>query len=161
MPTHYPGSAAERAALDAYIKLTRAAESVFDRTTRHLQQHRLTPSQFAMLEALYYLGTLAQVELARKVLKSTGNVTVVLQHLEKRGLIARERDANDQRYVRVSITEAGRTLVERVMPEHVRGIVADFAVLTPHEQDMLATLCRSLGLQQRSGQPGDEPNAAG
>lgn len=148
MANKYQGTAAEISALDAYVKLTRASESVFARTTAHLADFELTPSQFAVLEALYHLGTLAQVELAQKLLKSTGNMTLVLRNLEKRGLIARERSPQDQRYVRVSLTAAGRELIARILPLHVQGIVAALSVLSAEEQATLAQLCRKLGTAQ-------------
>ncbi len=149
MGTKYQGTADETRALDAYIKLTRAANSMIDRTNRHLDDYNLTPSQFGSLEALYHLGTLAQVELSRKLLLSTANITTVLQNLEKRALICRERDKQDQRYVRVSITETGAALVASILPSHVATIVADLGVLTPEEQDTLAALCKKLGRQGR------------
>jgi len=148
MPTKYQGSPEVRRALDTYIKLTRAAESVLDRTNAHLAVHKLTTTQFGVLEALYHLGTLSQVELARKLLKSTGNVTTVLQNLEKRALISRARDQDDQRYVQVSITPEGQRLLESILPAHFDGIVADLSILTAEEQETLACLCRKLGLGQ-------------
>jgi MarR family 2-MHQ and catechol resistance regulon transcriptional repressor len=145
MGTRYQGTPDEIRALDAYIKLMRAADSVFQRTHSHLTGHGLTPTQFAVLEALYHLGALSQVELARKLLKSTGNITTVLQHLEARGLVRRQRRAEDQRVLEVSLTDAGRAAVERILPDHVRGIAADLSALTPDEQETLAALCRKLG----------------
>lgn len=148
MGTKYQGTQAEILSLNAYIKLSRAAESIFDRTNAHLADHNLTTSQFAVLEALYHLGTLSQVELAQKLLKSTGNITTVLQNLEKRGLICRQRDMQDQRYVKVSMTEAGQELIAQIFPTHVQGITQAMSALTPQEQANLADLCRKLGLAQ-------------
>lgn len=145
MGTKFPGSEIEVRALDAYIKLTRAASTVLDRTNAHLAAYGITTSQFGVLEALHHLGTLSQIEISRKLLLSTANITTVMQNLEKSGLIRRERDSADQRVVRVSITDSGRTLVEEILPTHVAGIVADFSVLTPSEQETLAALCRKLG----------------
>jgi MarR family 2-MHQ and catechol resistance regulon transcriptional repressor len=147
MGTKYQGTEAETRALDTYIKLTRAANSLLDRTNRHLDAYNLTPSQFGALEALYHLGTLAQVELSRKLLLSTANITTVLQNLEKRALICRERDTHDQRYVRVSITDTGAALVAAILPSHVAAITADMGVLTAEEQVTLGALCRKLGRQ--------------
>ena len=148
MGTKYQGSAEEVLALDSYIKLTRASESVFNRPTAHLADYDLTASQFAVLEALYHLGTLSQVALARKLLKSTGNMTLVLRNLEKQGSICRERSAQDQRYVQVSLTESGRRLIARILPAHVQGIVEAMGVLTTEEQAVLGRLCRKLGTGQ-------------
>jgi MarR family 2-MHQ and catechol resistance regulon transcriptional repressor len=150
MPTHFQGTPYQIRALDAYIKLQRAAESVLTRTNAHLNPHDLSVSQFGVLEALYHLGTLSQRDLAEKLLKSTGNISIVLKHMEERGLITRERDKADNRYMKVCITEAGRALMDRLMEVHVAGIVADMSVLTPDEQDELGRLCRKLGLQAGS-----------
>ncbi|MEO1441245.1 MAG: MarR family transcriptional regulator, partial [Chloroflexota bacterium] len=79
MGTRYKGTSEEIRALNTYIKLQRASESVIQRTTDHLSDYNLTLSQFSALEALYHLGTLSQVDVARKLLKSTGNITTVLK----------------------------------------------------------------------------------
>lgn len=148
MPTHYQGTPEQIRALNAYIKLQRAAESVMARTSRHLADYDLSISQFAILEALYHLGTLSQRDLAEKLLKSTGNMSIVLKHLEKRGLISRVRNPDDNRYMRVCLTPEGEALLTSFLDGHIQGIVDDLAVLNPEEQDELARLCRKLGLQQ-------------
>ena len=48
----------------------------------HLADHDLTVSQFGVLEALHHRGTLSQRDLARKLLTSTGNISIVLKNLE-------------------------------------------------------------------------------
>jgi len=145
MGTKYKGTNAEVRALNTYIKLTRASETVFDWTNSHLDKFNVSTSQFAVLEALYHLGPMTQIEVARKLLKSTGNITTVLQNLEKRRLIRRQRDPKDQRYIVVSITNAGRQLVGHILPRHVSRIVSAMSALSAEEQMMLAKLCRKLG----------------
>jgi MarR family 2-MHQ and catechol resistance regulon transcriptional repressor len=155
MPTSYRGNEAEITALNAYIKLQRAAETALSRTTAHLAARGLTTSQFAILEALYHLGTLSQRELAEKLLKSAGNISIVLKNLEKRGLIERCRDTVDHRVMQVSITDTGSEHLAAIMPTHVAGIVAEMSALKPEEQNELARLCKKLGLREaeRSAEP--------
>ena len=148
MPTKYKGTLEEQRALNTYIRLQRAAETVMAHTTSHLSQHDLSVSQFAVLEALHHLGTLSQRDLAEKLLKSTGNMSIVLKRLDKRGLIARERDKEDNRYMRVCITEEGRRLLLSFFDQHVQGIVEELSVLTAAEQEELGRLCRKLGLRE-------------
>ncbi|MCA9873017.1 MAG: MarR family transcriptional regulator [Anaerolineales bacterium] len=148
MGTHYTGTEAEVRALDLYIKLTRAADAVNGRINRHLADENLTISQFGVLEALYHLGPLHQHELAEKILKSTGNMTLVLDNLAKRELVERCRDEEDRRYVTVHLTEDGRALIARMFPNHVATVVAEMAVLSAAEQEQLAALCRRLGRQE-------------
>ncbi|PJF39755.1 MAG: MarR family transcriptional regulator [Phototrophicales bacterium] len=152
MPTHYNGTEKERLALDVYIKLARAAEAVSARVNRHLADYDLTLSQFGVLEALYHRGPLVQKDIAQKVLKSTGNITLVINNLEKRGLVVRERETEDRRFVRVHLTDAGRELVASIMPKHVAGIVEDISILSEEEQCRLAELCRKLGLREEKSE---------
>ncbi len=146
MATHYDGTEEQTRALNAFIKLFRASASVSSRINAHLNDYHLTPSQFGVLESLYHLGTLYQAQIAEKILKTTGNVTHVIDHLEARGLVLRERSGEDRRYIAVHLTDAGRTMVERVLPTHITGVVEAFACLSPGEQEELARLCKKVGM---------------
>lgn len=149
MTTHYAGTEQEKLALDTFIKLSRAAESVNKRVNEHLHAHDLSVSQFGVLEALYHLGPMPVGQLANKILRSSANLTLVIDNLVKRGLAARERRADDRRAVQVSLTDAGRDLVAGILPDHVAGVVNAFAALSPDDQSTLGALCRKLGLAQR------------
>ncbi len=145
MPTHYRGARREERALDAFIKLNRAVETLGAQLGRALAAHGLTEGQFAILEALLHLGAMNQRELGRKVLRSNANVCTVLENLEKGGLVRRERDADDRRIMNVSLTDEGRALIERIFPPHAATIAGMFAVLSDEEQEQLAGLCKKLG----------------
>jgi MarR family 2-MHQ and catechol resistance regulon transcriptional repressor len=83
--------------------------------------------------------------LAGKILRTAGNLTMVLDNLEKRGLAKRVADAKDRRFVSAEITPRGRDLIRDVFPEHAARIAEAMSRLTPAEQDQLAALCRKLG----------------
>lgn len=147
MSTHYQGTSEERRALDLYIKLSRAAESVNQRVNRHLQDVHLTVSQFGVLEALYHLGPMTPGVLCDKILRSTGNLTLVIDNLEKHRLVARTQNPEDRRSTIIQLTAGGQALIEEVFPHHVATVVQEMVVLTAEEQSQLAALCRKLGLQ--------------
>ncbi|MFN4283843.1 MAG: MarR family winged helix-turn-helix transcriptional regulator [Alphaproteobacteria bacterium] len=148
MPTHYQGAPEEVRALDALVKLTRAADVVNRRLDGLLAEANLTTSQFGVLEALLHLGQLCQKDLAAKLLKSDGNLTMVLGNLEKRGLVTRTRDPADKRLLNVQLTVAGRRLIRSLFPRHAANVAAAFAALTPAEQETLGKLSKKLGLAQ-------------
>ena len=148
MPTHYQGTPEEVLALNTLIKLTRAADSLTARLFRCATLDNLTPSQLGVLESLYHLGPLRQGEICAKQLKSGGNITLVVDNLEKRDLVRRARDPDDRRAIVVSLTETGRELIERIFPQHVADVVLEMSVLTPEEQETLGRLCRALGKQE-------------
>jgi MarR family 2-MHQ and catechol resistance regulon transcriptional repressor len=143
--SQYKGSRDEVRALSAYVKLMRAAESVSARIHGHLSENNLTVSQFGVLEALLHLGPLSQAEIAKKILKSTGNITMVIDNLEKRGLVKRERDPEDRRYYSITLTPAGKKLISSLFPRHAAGIVKGMNALSKSEQETLGSLCRKLG----------------
>ena len=148
MGTHYQGRPAEVRALDAYIKLTRAASSLEARLAARLADAGLTATQLGVLEALLHLGPLGQRALGAKLLSSGGNITTVVDNLERRGLVRRERRDDDRRHVTVHLTSEGRRLIARVFPGHVREIVAALSALTNAEQEALGRLAKKLGLSQ-------------
>ena len=148
MPTHYQGEPEEVRALDALVKLTRAADAVNRRLDGLLAEAKLTTSQFGVLEALLHLGQLCQKDLAAKLLKSDGNLTMVLGNLEKRGLVTRTRDPEDKRLLNVQLTVAGRRLIRSLFPRHAANVAAAFSALTPAEQETLGKLTKKLGLAQ-------------
>jgi MarR family 2-MHQ and catechol resistance regulon transcriptional repressor len=134
-------------ALSTYVKLMRAAESVTARIHRHLASLGLTLSQFATLEALYHLGPLSQREIGQKILRSSGNITMVIDNLEKRGLVQRKRSETDRRYFIVHLTHGGHAFISKIFPPHADVIAKELNTLTAAEQDTLGSLCKKLGLK--------------
>ena len=96
------------AAVRAYVKLMRAQRGVVARLEPALSACALTLTQLGVLEAVLHLGPLTHRELGRKLLTSPGNLTDVVDKLEKRGLVTRVRAEQDRRQVRVELTQAGR-----------------------------------------------------
>lgn len=150
MPTHYQGSPEEVRALNTFIKLTRCTEALLARLSNCGSLEGLTISQFGVLEALYHLGPMNQSEIGNKLLRSGGNITLVIDNLEKQGLVKRQRDHEDRRMVIVTLTDKGRQLISRIFPQHLRAIVKELSILTPQEQELLGDLCRKLGKQTRT-----------
>jgi MarR family 2-MHQ and catechol resistance regulon transcriptional repressor len=145
MPTHYKGDPKSVLALDTYIKFTRAANAFESRLFQTGVLEDLSPSQFGVLETLYHLGPLCQGEISAKLLKSTGNITLVLDNLEKRGLVKRVRDQQDRRMVKIFLTPEGEVLIQHIFPQMVEAITREVNILTADEQAQLGALCRKLG----------------
>src|SRR5262245_11609009 len=148
MPTHYQGTPEEVLALDTFIKLNRATESLGARLIHGGTLGNLTESQFGVMETIFHLGPLCLGEISAKLLKSGGNITLVIDNLEKQGLVRRERDVQDRRMVFVSLTPEGEALIKQVLPVHIAAIVAEINTLTPEEQQILGRLCRKLGKKE-------------
>jgi MarR family transcriptional regulator, 2-MHQ and catechol-resistance regulon repressor len=149
MPTHYDGTFDQVLALDTYIKFTRAANSVESRLIRRAVLGDLTHSKFGVMETLLHLGPMCQSELGGKLLKSGGNITLVVDNLEKRGLVRRQTRPEDRRMTDVLLTPTGEALIQQLFPEQVKQIVEEFGILTSEEQKMLGQLCKKLGKKEK------------
>ena len=145
MQKRFRGNNKEIRALSTYVKLMRAAESITSRVHKHLSSVGLTVSQFGVLEAIYHLGPLSQKDLGRKILRSSGNITMVIDNLEKRRLVRRERDASDRRMFIVHLTEDGQKLIDRIFPPHAALITRELSVLNATDQEILGDLCKKVG----------------
>ncbi len=150
MRRKHQGNEKEILALNTYVKLMRSAESITGRIHKHLASTGLTLSQFAVLDALFHLGPLYQREIGQKLLRSSGNITMVIDNLEKRGYAKRERKKEDRRFMLVRLTDEGSELISKVFPPHAAVIAREMSVLSEREQKMLAQLCKKLGLKKRS-----------
>lgn len=140
----YRGNRKERLALSTFVKLLRATETLSAKVHSHLAGVKLTISQFGVLEALYHLGPMCQRDIAKKILKSTGNLTTVIDNLEKRNLVRRERNEDDRRYFNVVQTENGEKIMKKIFPDHASRILQAMDNLTEKEQKQLGILCKKI-----------------
>jgi MarR family 2-MHQ and catechol resistance regulon transcriptional repressor len=147
MGTRHRGTIEEINALNAFIKLQRAAESVSTRVHAVLPEN-LTVTQFGVLEALHHIGPLCQGELAEKLLRSGGNLTLVVDNLEKAGYVARERDPADRRFVVVKLTPKGAEFINTLFPKVVSNVAREMGVLSSTELSDLGRLCKKIGLRR-------------
>lgn len=147
MGTRHRGTIDEINALNAFIKLQRASESVSTRVHAVLPDG-LTITQFGVLEAIYHIGPLCQGELAEKLLRSGGNLTLVVDNLEKAGYVARERDPADRRFVVVKLTDKGTKFIGEIFPRVLRNVTQEMSVLSSTELFDLGRLCKKIGLHR-------------
>ena len=146
MSNHYQGTAEEVLALDTYVKFVRALDAVKSRIDSQNTTGNLRGSQFGTLEMLYHLGPLQQKEIGQKLLISKSNVVAVIDKLEQKKYVLRQRSQEDRRCIHVHLTESGRARIEQILPEHVAAISQEMNRLKPAEQRELGHLCRKLGL---------------
>jgi MarR family 2-MHQ and catechol resistance regulon transcriptional repressor len=153
---HYRGNKRTAQALDTFVKLMRAANSVSAATNPELAAANLTVSQFAVLEVLYHAGPLCLTEIARKILTTGGNLTLVVKNLEKRGLVQRKQSSDDRRYFSLHLTSKGKYLISEIFPKQASSISRVFEALAPEEQSELARLCKKLGTSAAKRLEGEE-----
>ncbi|MGV3708996.1 MAG: MarR family winged helix-turn-helix transcriptional regulator [Gemmatimonas sp.] len=138
------GEKKRRRALTAYSRLQRAASLSAARVDQAVNTFGLSASQLGVLEVLDERGSLHQQELVRALGRSKAQMTSIVDTLEKRGAVRRERHATDRRYMTVHLTETGIALLNEAAPVRAEAIVTLMRELSGDQRSKLARLCRRL-----------------
>jgi DNA-binding MarR family transcriptional regulator len=113
---------------EAYLNLVRSATALMRREAELLQTHDLTPAQFNVLRILRGAGRDGRIcrEIGERMLTWDPDVTKLLDRLEARGLVTRERQPHDRRAIVAHITPKGLSMLEKVdkpMLDMVSGLL--------------------------------------
>ena len=76
----------------------------------------LFPEQWFVINKLIQRDGQSQVELSESLFKDKPNMTRILQGLEKKDLISRQKDLDDSRIIRVYLTANARKLHKKIEP---------------------------------------------
>jgi DNA-binding MarR family transcriptional regulator len=103
--------------------MTRTVHRKYDSETQKiLDKENISISHWFYLRVLAERGDLNQLELSQRVGFASTTAVPALDSMERRGLVKRTRDPKDRRKYYVSITNEGRRLVEKLMPEIIEMI---------------------------------------
>ncbi|MBK1782739.1 MarR family winged helix-turn-helix transcriptional regulator [Prauserella cavernicola] len=102
----------------------------------------LTYPQYLVLLALWERDELTVTDLGRSLQLDSGTISPLLKRLEKLELVRRERRSDDERSVRVALTERGDALRAKAVP--LPGLVGDAMGLDGAELDELRDTLREL-----------------
>jgi MarR family 2-MHQ and catechol resistance regulon transcriptional repressor len=132
-------------ALTMWVKLARASATFGRLTGKDIEHYGLTQPQFGVLEMLGHLGPLTIGDISRRMLVTGGCVTVILDNLERGGLVERLRSQEDRRVITVQLTAKGQSAFKDIFRKHARRVAELASVLTEEEQIELSALLRKLG----------------
>lgn len=148
MASRFDGSFEQKLNLNSYIKLFRASEIVKSKISAITNSYEFSDGQFYVLDVLYHLGSLPQKTLAEKIMRTEGNITMIINNLLKRKAIKKIKSENDGRVHIISLTEKGKNEFEKIFPFVLKEIETMFSSLTNEEKILLQNLCKKLGLSQ-------------
>jgi DNA-binding MarR family transcriptional regulator len=106
-----------------------------------IDMHR---AQAALLCRLFNQDGLTQSELADQLSVQGATVTNMLQRMEETGLVSRRRDDDDNRLVRVSLTEAGRERERAITDQFVKLEHAVFEGISDDDRARLRQLLHQM-----------------
>lgn len=91
------------------------SREILRKYTPFLKELNLTYTQYIVLMVLWEKTEITVGELGKMLYLDTGTLSPLLKSMEKSELVCRSRDKNDERIVKVSITEKGSDLKERAV----------------------------------------------
>ena len=153
---HHPGSD-KTSGVHVWLVLWKASRAVQAHAHRSISQLPIGASDFAVLEALLHKGPLPVNTIGKKVLLTSGSITVAVDRLQEQGLVERRAHPTDRRTRVVHLTRAGRDLIEPSFAKHRIHMDAAVSGLNRAERAQLVVLLKKLGLAaERQLDAGDE-----
>src|SRR5256885_5548472 len=129
-----------------FLVLWKAARAVQTYAEKSITDLEMCGSDFGVLEALLHKGPLPVNEIGKKILLTSGSITVAVDRLEKRELVERRAHGTDRRARIVHLTKEGRKLITRAYAQHAADLEQLMsASLTTTERATLIRLLKKIG----------------
>mgnify|MGYP002742485046 FL=1 len=126
------------------IVLQRAVKKIDSKIGKDFREKGITSSQFSVLDVLYTKGEMRICELIEKLLSTSGNITVVVKNMEKKGWLYRKSCPKDKRAFLVGLTDEGKKLFENLLPEHRKEIEETYGILSDEERRELIRILKKF-----------------
>ncbi|KAA6453114.1 MarR family transcriptional regulator [Bacillus swezeyi] len=136
--------------LKLFIVLSRAYRSINDHMNKHIHNHGLNPTEFAVLELLYHKGDQPLQQIGDKILLASGSITYVVDKLEQKQLIIRRACTTDRRVTYAQITDKGVKLLEQIFPGHAEELHQMISVLSAEEKEACIDMLKKVGLNAKN-----------
>ena len=121
--------------------MVRNAHRAYDRLLgEQLAKHNVLSGQYSLLRVLWHEDNLSQIEVAKRMKIERASLTIMLNTVEKAGLISRNVDANDRRKLLISLTRKGRALESALIPLGTRVNTIALEGLSERETSTLRSL---------------------
>lgn len=131
-------------AVKSMVVLRKAFRTIDAKVSESFKEFELTPAQFGVLDVLYAKGSMKIGDLIDSTLATSGNMTVVIKNMEKKGWINKTACPNDKRAFWIDLTDQGREVIAAALPAHIEKVEETFAVLSSDEQVQLIDLLKKF-----------------
>ena len=133
------------AGVHVWLVFMKAFQALVPHAAGSIERTNLGDSDFRVLEALLHKGPLPVNTIGPKVWLTPGSISVAVDRLVKKGLVARKERSQDRRVRQVELTAKGRALIIRGFREHAAAMEKAIRVLSKNERLALLRLLKKLG----------------
>jgi MarR family transcriptional regulator, 2-MHQ and catechol-resistance regulon repressor len=145
MPRGKSDSLSGGSGVHVWLVLWKAAQAVEAYAKRSIVDLEMCGSDFAVLEALLHRGALPVNEIGKKVLLTSGSITVAIDRLEEKRLVQRRASPDDRRTKIVHLTGEGKKLITKAYNEHAADMEELASDLSASERTTLIRLLKKIG----------------
>lgn len=133
--------------LNTFVGLNRTLDHLMKIVKTDVQRFGLNVTEFAVMELLYNKGDQPIQRIGHRVLIASSSITYVVDKLEEKGCVIRQRNEKDKRVTNASLTEKGRLMMDEIFPAHASTLESTFSVLTDEEITVLQQALKKLSAQ--------------
>lgn len=128
-----------------WVRILRVYTVISTEIRRKVGRKGLTLPQLYVLTTLGLQGDMPLGKIGQELLVSKGNITPIVDHLERDGLVIRDRDREDRRKMWVRLTVKGRELFEEIVSAYEEEFVPLMNCLSQEELKQLSMLLKKMG----------------
>jgi len=116
-----------------------------ERYTKEInKKYNVSAAQVNCLLALHEYGPLPPSQIAKMILVNSSTVTGIIDRLEQKGLVQRQRISQDRRVITIQLTESGKTLAENAPSPIQQKIIDGLKKLNPQEIEHIVNALNML-----------------
>ena len=127
-----------------WVRLNMTFQLIYHEIQKTLKKESLTLPQLDILVCLGRAEGLTLGEIGERLMVTGGNITGVMDRLEKSGYVYRDRDKDDRRVIRAMLTPKGILLHKDILPIFQKKWKEIVGILSPEEQRLLNRLLKKF-----------------
>lgn len=136
-------------ALKPMTTLFKAHRSVLEFIKEDIKDYDFDINEFSVFEIIYHKERLMINEIKDNILIANSSLSYILNKLETKKLIEKEKCETDKRITYIKLTNKGLDLATNIFPNHYKNLKNIFNVLTKEEKESLVNITKKLGLHTK------------
>lgn len=130
--------------LKTLITFRQTNRRIIQKEQEILKKWNITLTQFGVLRILYHKGKTNVQYLIDNLFTTSGNMTLVINNMERDGLITKEKSERDKRLYLISLSEKGEDLLDKIFPEYSKIFSKLLSKFNDQEKNKFIELLKKL-----------------
>lgn len=133
-----------KTAVEIWKNMQKVNQIIYRQLQKNFYSKGITAVQFELLMLLKEHKVLPMKKISKYLAVTGGNVTGLVDRLEKKGLVQRERSEKDRRVIKASITKLGKKIYNETIQEFEESLLAILSSLEDWDLDEFNHILKKL-----------------